>query len=185
MTSGEIPNVPDRIVIYIDDLDRCTPAQVYAVLQAIHLLLAFNLFVVVVGVDVAWVQEALVHELRPTLNVPTSTTRRAKSKIDERKLAIRYLEKIFQLPFWLRRLTTEGADGGSYGRFIQRAAVHAIWRPRMIWDPWMLSIGCDRDFRRRWRQRSTRCRRRRCRKVSEAGGAGRARRRRSATGRRR
>ena len=113
------PNVPDRIVIYIDDLDRCTPAQVYAVLQAIHLLLAFNLFVVVVGVDVAWVQEALVHELRPTLNVPTSTTRRAKSKIDERKLAIRYLEKIFQLPFWLRRLTTEGADGGSYGRFIR------------------------------------------------------------------
>jgi hypothetical protein len=49
------PDVPERIVIYIDDLDRCTPAQVYAVLQAIHLLLAFQLFVVVVGVDVGWI----------------------------------------------------------------------------------------------------------------------------------
>lgn len=113
------PDVPDRIVIYIDDLDRCTPEQVYAVLQAIHLLLAFKLFVVVVGVDVAWVQEALAHELRPTLNRAVSTNEGKKSEIDERKLAIRYLEKIFQLPFWLRRLSTEGKDGGSYGRFIR------------------------------------------------------------------
>jgi hypothetical protein len=33
-------DVPDRIVLYIDDLDRCAEDQVYAVLQAVHLLLA-------------------------------------------------------------------------------------------------------------------------------------------------
>jgi len=41
----------DRIVLYIDDLDRCPESKVVAVLQAIHLLLFFPLFVVVVGVD--------------------------------------------------------------------------------------------------------------------------------------
>jgi hypothetical protein len=48
---------PDGIVLYIDDLDRCTHAQVYAILQA-HLLLAFELFVVV-GVDLNWMQQAI------------------------------------------------------------------------------------------------------------------------------
>ncbi|MEU4689972.1 P-loop NTPase fold protein [Actinoplanes sp. NPDC023714] len=38
----------DRIVLYIDDLDRCSPEQVVEVLQAVHLLLALDLFVVVV-----------------------------------------------------------------------------------------------------------------------------------------
>jgi hypothetical protein len=47
---GSSPRPIDRIVLYIDDLDRCTPRQVVEVLQAVHLLLALDLFVVVVGV---------------------------------------------------------------------------------------------------------------------------------------
>ena len=43
-----IPNV-DRIVLFIDDLDRCPPDKVVEVLQAVHLLLAFELFVVESG----------------------------------------------------------------------------------------------------------------------------------------
>lgn len=38
-----------RIVLYIDDLDRCPPDKVVDVLQACHLLLCFPLFVVVSG----------------------------------------------------------------------------------------------------------------------------------------
>ncbi|MEV6644955.1 P-loop NTPase fold protein [Amycolatopsis sp. NPDC051371] len=49
----------DRIVLYIDDLDRCSPQQVVDVLQAVHLLLAFDLFVVVVGVDPRWLLRSL------------------------------------------------------------------------------------------------------------------------------
>jgi hypothetical protein len=123
------PDVPDRIVIYIDDLDRCTPTQVYAVLQAVHLLLAFKLFVVVVGVDVNWVQDVLARELRAAPNVPTSAVSRAETEIDERKLAIRYLEKIFQLPFWLRRLSSEGEGGGSYGRFVRALLSQNLTEP--------------------------------------------------------
>jgi hypothetical protein len=55
--------------------------------------------------------------LRPT--VKDTLSNRAETEIDERKLAIRYLQKIFQLPFWLRPLSTEGSDGGSYARYIR------------------------------------------------------------------
>jgi hypothetical protein len=56
---GEGSRPPDRIVLYIDDLDRCSPQQVVDVLQAVHLLLAFDLFVVVVGVDPRWLLRSL------------------------------------------------------------------------------------------------------------------------------
>jgi hypothetical protein len=49
----------DRIVLYIDDLDRCQPRQVVEVLQAVHLLLALDLFTVVVGVDPRWLVKSL------------------------------------------------------------------------------------------------------------------------------
>ena len=52
----------DRIVLYIDDLDRCSPQQVVAVLQAVHLLMALDLFVVVVGVDPRWLVRSLQDE---------------------------------------------------------------------------------------------------------------------------
>ena len=39
----------DRIILYIDDLDRCEPEQVVAVLQAVHMLLFFPLFAVFVA----------------------------------------------------------------------------------------------------------------------------------------
>lgn len=114
----EEPNepVPDRIIIYIDDLDRCTPRQVYEVLQAVHLLLAFKHFVVIVGVDFAWISQALAKELQPSL----LGAEKLDDELTERQLAIRYLEKIFQIPFWLRRLTTSSNAGGegSYTLFV-------------------------------------------------------------------
>ncbi len=118
--------IPDRIVLYIDDLDRCTHQQVYDVLQAIHLLLAFELFVVVVGVDVRWVEEAVARQFTVAAeDLPDNATpeqrdaARHKAETERRKRAIDYLEKIFQLPFWLRRLSTEGDKGGSYGAYVQ------------------------------------------------------------------
>ncbi|GAA0555893.1 hypothetical protein GCM10008942_00450 [Rhizomicrobium electricum] len=105
-------DVPERIVLYIDDLDRCSHDQVYAVLQAVHLLLAFELFVVVVGVDVAWVEEAITRQLRDGPQTQSDDENK------RRKRAIDYLQKIFQIPFWLKPLSTDGNDGGSYGRFV-------------------------------------------------------------------
>ncbi len=122
--------VPDRIVLYIDDLDRCTHEQVYAVLQAIHLLLAFELFVVVVGVDVRWVEEAVARQfsadhdpLRDNATPAEREAARLSRETARRKRAIDYLEKIFQLPFWLRRLQTDAAagakPGGTYAAYVR------------------------------------------------------------------
>ena len=111
--------VPDRIVLYIDDLDRCSHEQVYAVLQAIHLLLAFELFVVVVGVDVSWVEGAVAKYFEGDLagEEPPEAGARPKPRSDRRKRAADYLEKIFQIAFWLQPLSTGDAGGNSSGTY--------------------------------------------------------------------
>ncbi len=106
---------PDRVVLYIDDLDRCTDEQVYNVLQAIHLLLAFELFVVVVGVDVTRVQGALARALAPR-------EARGMDQDERTGLAAAYLEKIFQVAFWLAPLAADDPDGGSFGRYLRDLA---------------------------------------------------------------
>lgn len=121
------PETPDRIVIYIDDLDRCTYEQVQKVLQAVHLLLAFERFVVVVGVDQKWVEDALAHQFaaRDSDGQPVTL-----GKDERRLLAIAYLEKIFQLPFWLRPLRLDGEPGNAYGAYVE-----ALTRPPPAPEP--------------------------------------------------
>lgn len=97
----------DRIVLYIDDLDRCPPDRVVQVLQAIHLLLAFPLFVVVVGVDSRWITRSLqqsyewLQEADEVANKNGNEDREENSQIVSGATPHDYLEKIFQLPFWL------------------------------------------------------------------------------------
>ena len=88
------PQEIHRIVLYIDDLDRCSEQVVVKVLQAVHLLLAFPAFVVVVGVDSRWLTSCLETKLWAGLAAP----RRAGTPLD-------YLEKIFQIPIWLPPLS--------------------------------------------------------------------------------
>ncbi len=83
----------DRVVLYIDDLDRCPTDMVIKVLEAVHLLLAFPLFVVVVAVDARWLTSSL-REHYTQLNAHAA-------------VPADYLEKIFQVPFWVRPLGTD------------------------------------------------------------------------------
>jgi KAP family P-loop domain len=83
----------DRIVLYIDDLDRCDPDVVADVLDAVHLLLALRLFVVIVGVDPRWLKRSL-RERHPILLESTPPNATWTSPSD-------YLEKIFQLTYTL------------------------------------------------------------------------------------
>lgn len=93
----------DRIVLYIDDLDRCPSSTVVQVLEAIHLLLAFDLFVVVVGVDVRWVAQSLADRYPQHLRAAGSNAIEddAPLSFQGRATPHDYLEKIFQIPFWL------------------------------------------------------------------------------------
>lgn len=94
-----------RIILYIDDLDRCPPKRVVEVLQAVHLLLAFDLFVVVVAVDARWLERSLNEAYNPW------TAKRDGSPPEEplhRFSAQNYLEKIFQIPFSLPAMNEVG-----------------------------------------------------------------------------
>lgn len=98
----------ERIVLYIDDLDRCPSDQVVKVLEAVHLMLAFKLFVVVVGVDMRWASISL-HQHYPAHLSSLDTNDIDKDISDDKSSrqlsqsasAMDYLEKIFQIPFWL------------------------------------------------------------------------------------
>ena len=72
--AGDALPAIDRIVVYIDDLDRCPPGRVVDMLEAIHLLLAVELFVVVVAVDPRWLLQALHSHYRDQLTAPTPNT---------------------------------------------------------------------------------------------------------------
>ncbi|HYQ62361.1 P-loop NTPase fold protein [Actinophytocola sp.] len=89
----------DRIVLYIDDLDRCDPEQVVEVLQAVHLLLALDLFVVVVGVDPRWLTRSVGSHYRQLLD--------ERPGADGQATPTDYLEKIFNLPLVLPRMSPD------------------------------------------------------------------------------
>lgn len=99
------PEPIDRIVLYIDDLDRCPSDRVVAVLEAIHLMLAFELFVVVVGVDIRWAARSLAEKypnhLTPGDEQCQTTPATLGRTYNDGATALDYLEKIFQIPFWL------------------------------------------------------------------------------------
>jgi len=83
----------NRVVLYIDDLDRCPTDVVLQVLQAVHLLLAFKLFVVVVAVDSRWLAGSLQAHYDAQLRDGVTP--------DD------YLEKIFQVAFWVQPMDEE------------------------------------------------------------------------------
>ncbi|HLZ77147.1 P-loop NTPase fold protein [Phenylobacterium sp.] len=112
------PNI-GRIVLYIDDLDRCPPEKVVDVLQAIHMLLFFPLFVVFVAVDARWLKRSLgirfpdlIATGAPPVDDEGSGPGDSAAKAPD---AQDYLEKIFQIPFWVTPMSEQQS-----GRFVSR-----------------------------------------------------------------
>ncbi|MEP7007489.1 MAG: P-loop NTPase fold protein [Sphingomonas bacterium] len=98
-----------RIILYIDDLDRCPPGKVVEVIQAVHMLLSFRLFVVFVAVDARWVKHAL-HEIYEK-QLTGSKTSDAPLAVSDTATAEDYMEKIFQIPYWVQPLRDTAAAG--------------------------------------------------------------------------
>lgn len=78
-----------RFVIVIDDLDRCAAEKVVQVLEAVHLLFNYEMFVVVLAVDTRWLAQSLQIRYHQLLGEPDSA-----GPYD-------YLEKIIQIPVHL------------------------------------------------------------------------------------
>ncbi|MFF5296427.1 P-loop NTPase fold protein [Paractinoplanes globisporus] len=78
-----------RVVVAIDDLDRCPAEKVVQVLEAVHLLFNFEMFVVVLAVDTRWLEESLRIRYHQLLGGDGDAT------------PADYLEKIIQIPMRL------------------------------------------------------------------------------------
>jgi hypothetical protein len=92
----------ERIILYIDDLDRCPASSVVQVLETVHLLLTFPLFVVVVGVDPRWLKRALEKYYAELLSDTPDPAESSSA------LSLLFLEKIFQIPFSLPPMNKKG-----------------------------------------------------------------------------
>lgn len=90
-----------RIILYIDDLDRCPEENVVQVLEAVNLLMAFPLFIVIVGVDPRWVKNALIKKYALQFTGKMNGAYEVEPGVDLVEPS-NYLEKIFQVPFHLK-----------------------------------------------------------------------------------
>jgi hypothetical protein len=105
-TEGAAPI--DRIILYIDDLDRCPPERVVEVLQAVHLLLAFKLFVVVVAVDSRWLLRSLEKGYPEFLHLDRQIEGDGRRLERGASTPQNYLEKIFQISFSIKPMNQAG-----------------------------------------------------------------------------
>ncbi|WP_344441488.1 P-loop NTPase fold protein [Kitasatospora nipponensis] len=114
VAGDNLPRI-DRIVLYIDDLDRCPPDRVVEMLEAIHLLLAVDLFVVVVAIDPRWLLGSIAAHYRDVLDRPGKATDAFDPNDEDAWLSSpsQYLEKIFQVV-----LTLPALDAGGYQRML-------------------------------------------------------------------
>jgi hypothetical protein len=93
----------NRIILYIDDLDRCKVETVISVLEAVHLLLAFPLFVCVVAVDPRWIERCLREKHSKVFSgqlIPDAGENAEGARVSVGD----YLEKIFQIPIWMKSM---------------------------------------------------------------------------------
>ncbi|MEL6223442.1 MAG: P-loop NTPase fold protein [Cyanobacteria bacterium J06627_8] len=92
------PRGPARVVVYIDDLDRCPPDRVVEVLEAVQLLVKTPLFIAVLAIDERYITRALEKHYGGILSRqgrPSGTD---------------YLEKIIQLPYRVRPIMPDALD---------------------------------------------------------------------------
>jgi acylphosphatase len=105
----------DRVIVYVDDLDRCSHEVVIQVLESIKVLLDLKHFVVVVGVDPRWLFRSIQVHFAEVLR-PDGTGR-----ADDAWAATpqNYLEKIFQYSLVIRPMDEHG-----FGRLIESLLAH-------------------------------------------------------------
>src|SRR5581483_6682801 len=81
----------DKLVIFIDDLDRCLPENAITVLESLKLFFDNRYCIFVVGIDHDVVEEGIQHRYAGKLSLNGRD----------------YLDKIIQIPFFLPRVSYE------------------------------------------------------------------------------
>lgn len=93
------PRGPARVVLYIDDLDRCPPKRVVEVLEAVQLLVKTPLFVAVLAIDVRYITRALEKVYAGILNRNGEPS------------GMHYIEKIIQIPYQVKPIESSALEG--------------------------------------------------------------------------
>ncbi|MET7402075.1 P-loop NTPase fold protein [Dactylosporangium sp. NPDC005572] len=89
----------DRVVVFVDDLDRCLPQNALSVIESMKLFFDLTGFVFVVGIDQRVLEQAIRERLSPAG--------------DDRSLRLaerEYVKKIFQVPYELPPMHAEQLD---------------------------------------------------------------------------
>ncbi|WP_179091025.1 P-loop NTPase fold protein [[Flexibacter] sp. ATCC 35208] len=84
-----------RLVVIIDDLDRCSPERIIENLEAIKLFLNVPQTAFIIGADPRIVKYAIEHKYKNNKEIEE----------DNNRIVIDYLEKLIQLPYSLPRLS--------------------------------------------------------------------------------
>ncbi len=92
------PRGPARVVLYIDDLDRCSPDIVVGVLEAVQLLVKNRLFIAVIAIDERYINRALAKYYQGVLS------RQGRPSPAD------YLEKIIQIPYRVTPITESALE---------------------------------------------------------------------------
>lgn len=90
-----------RLVVFVDDLDRCLPEKAVEVMEAIKLFLDATGCIFVLGVDEKVIAQGIKVRYRDYVDAGTN-----EMLLD----GARYLEKIIQIPFKLPPITTEASE---------------------------------------------------------------------------
>src|SRR5581483_1839172 len=85
-----------RVVVFIDDLDRCLPLNALEVLESMKLFFDLEGFVFVVGLDQAVIERSIELKYGP-----------AEPAAGRQITGSDYVKKIFQVPFGLPRIPTD------------------------------------------------------------------------------
>lgn len=84
-----------RLIVIIDDLDRCSPERIIENLEAIKLFLNVPKTAFIIGADPRIVKYAIEHKYKNNKEIEE----------DNNRIIIDYLEKLIQLPYALPRLS--------------------------------------------------------------------------------
>ncbi|WP_418501763.1 KAP family P-loop NTPase fold protein [Flagellimonas sp.] len=90
----------NKLVVIIDDLDRCTPDRLIENLEAIKLFLNVEKTAFVIGADPRIVRHAIEHRYK-TDSIENSDDPNSRNN----RIVSDYLEKLIQIPYYLPKLT--------------------------------------------------------------------------------
>ena len=139
---------PQRLVIFLDDLDRCKPDQVVQILEAINFLSSIAPCVIIVGADYEKVETLVAMQFEQI--ALREEENKGAADAAKRTVALRvayarnYLKKIVNLRMNLRLPTVDGyrellddqpTRGPAITKTVQRAAVFAILALPVVLTP--------------------------------------------------